>query len=515
MKNLFPLLAPAALLTSLLLSARPAAAQGWVGLTHSNYAGTSAAYVNPSALADSRHGFYLQVVAADVSFDNTYLQLALPGAPWKSGFEFKQEYFRERLDGRPKVARLAAEVRLPSFLLTLGPRSALAFTSRARALVQADNVSEELARLIRFGLADAPRLGLAGKVLTDNRFNVNASSYQEFALSFARALTPNQTHFFKVGASVKYLVGLGGGYVRNAGVSYRVLDARTLQINTPGVDYAYTDNQFYKQKGFGAGTLLGGERLGQGFGADLGLTYEWRPEAARFVYQAKDGERPDPTVNKYRLRLGLALTDVGSIRYDNTRYVSQAAFDASRVVTLRQVDTITFNPLARFGNTAQRLIGLRDQARAFSSALPTALRLTADYRLAPRLYAGLLWQQNLLGSRATGPRTPSLLALTPRLELCQVEVALPVLLANDYRDLQIGAMLRLGPLVLGSDNLAGLFGLTTTTGADAYFGLALALGRHRRGEVGATGGKPRKMKVKVKPGAAPGVVPGAVPVPTP
>jgi len=45
---------------------------------------------------------------------------------------------------------------------------------------------------------------------------------------------------------------------------------------------------------------------------------------------------------------------------------------------------------------------------------------------------------------------------------------------------------RLGPLIVGSDNLGGLFGIRTATGADAYFGLALALQRRRPKGRGAT-----------------------------
>jgi hypothetical protein len=96
------------------------------------------------------------------------------------------------------------------------------------------------------------------------------------------------------------------------------------------------------------------------------------------------------------------------------------------------------------------------------------------------LYAGLLWTQNLLPTRTIGSRSISSLALTPRLEFSHLEVAVPVILANNYRKLQVGAMLRVGPLILGSDNLGGLIGLKATTGADVYFGLGLALHRHRR-----------------------------------
>lgn len=54
-----------------------------------------------------------------------------------------------------------------------------------------------------------------------------------------------------------------------------------------------------------------------------------------------------------------------------------------------------------------------------------------------------------------------------------------LILANDYRH-QVGIMLRLGPLIVVSDNLGGLVSLTSSDGADAYFGLSLALQRHRR-----------------------------------
>jgi hypothetical protein len=96
------------------------------------------------------------------------------------------------------------------------------------------------------------------------------------------------------------------------------------------------------------------------------------------------------------------------------------------------------------------------------------------------VYAGLLWTQNLLPARTIGSRSSSSLALTPRLEFSRFEVAVPVVLANNYRQLQVGAMLRVGPLIVGSDNLGGLVGLTRTSGADVYFGLSLALHRHRR-----------------------------------
>ena len=66
-------------------------------------------------------------------------------------------------------------------------RSSPAATSALRrAFVRADNVSAPVARLARYGLDDAQRLGLAGRLLADNQFSLNADAYHEFALTYAR-----------------------------------------------------------------------------------------------------------------------------------------------------------------------------------------------------------------------------------------------------------------------------------------------------------------------------------------
>jgi hypothetical protein len=464
-----------------LLAAQPAAAQGWLGLAQSNYGGTNNAYLNPSSIADSRHRAYLNLGGASANFYNTYLQLDLPQRPWAKGFAFRREYLTEQVAGDAKFGSASAEVRLPSLMLAVGPHSAIALTNRVRAFVQFSNVSENVARLARYGLSDAENLGLANRVLTDNRFNVDANSFHEFAFTYARTFTPNTTHFFKGGLTIKYLVGLGGGYVHNTGTDLQVYGRDSIQLRNPNVSYAYAgDSDYYQQSGFGVGTLYGSQRLGRGYGADIGLTYEWRPDYERYRYPMDGANLPDDSRNKYRLRLGLALTDLGAVRYQHEQYVRQAALANGRTVQLGQLDTISFTNLATLTPTIDGLVGLREQSRQFTSYLPATLRLTADYRLLNHLYAGLLWTQNLLPARTIGSRSISSLALTPRLEFSHVEIATPIILANNYRKLQVGAMVRVGPLILGSDNLGGLVGLTSATGADVYFGLGLALHRHRR-----------------------------------
>lgn len=510
-------------MAGLLLAAGPAAGQEWAGLALSNYGGTNSVYTNPASLADSRHRFYLNVAGLGINFSNTYLQLDLPGPAHEfiDGTRgFKSSYLNEQLSGGTKAASITGEGRLPGIMLSLGPRASLAFTNRARAFVQVSNVSENLARLARYGLDQADSLGLANRLLNDNRFNLSVGAYHEFALTFARTLTLNQEHFWKAGVTAKYLVGLGGGYLLNDGTQYQVYDGDSIQLQNRDLSYGFSDANYYKQPGFSASTLYGNQRLGRGVGLDLGLTYEWRPSYEKYNYEMDGAQWTDPSRNKYRLRVGIALTDAGAISYNNGRYVQQAQLANNRTLQLGQLDTLKINSMSDVAPNMRRLVGLSSESQQFTSYLPATLRLSADYRLLNHIFAGVLWNQSLLPASAVGQRSLSSLALIPRIEFSRLEVAVPVILANRYQKLQLGAMVRVGPVFVGSDNLGGLFNLTTTTGADVYFGLGFALHKHRHKDRDKDGVSNKRDKCPKEKGTwqnmgCPAVVPVPVPVPVP
>jgi outer membrane protein OmpA-like peptidoglycan-associated protein len=466
-------------------------AQGWIGLANSNYAGTNGLYQNPSSIADSRQKFFINLSGADVNFYNTYLEVKTPYTPWQllrnnvgdeyrdvnGNVQFKPEYLTEMLDGRTKFVTASGEVRLPSFMVALGPTRALAFSSRVRGFAQASNVSEPLARLIRYSLDDAQRLGLANQVLSDNGFNLSVNAYHEFALSYAQNFTDNTVHFLKGGLTLKYLAGLGSAYVNNKGVSYQVYNGDSIEVRDRNVTYGSTDYRYYQRDDFKVTDLYGSQRLGWGFGGDLGLTYEWRPDADKYSYKMDGESWVDHTQNKYKLKVGLALVDLGGIVYDNPNYVRQAGMGSAGTVQWGSLDTIQYRQLAGIDELMQRTMRLNVQTKSFTSVLPAALHLNADYRFREHFYLGAAWTQNLLPTSTTGSRAISSLALTPRAEFSQAEVAFPVILANDYRKVQLGAMLRLGPLTVGSDNLGGVFGAGAITGYDLYASVGFGLSK--------------------------------------
>lgn len=484
------------LLLALLLVglARPAAqAQGWTGIANSNYAGTNALYWNPANIADSPYKFYLSLGGADLNFYNSYLGVQMPYTPWQvvrgtvpnqyrdenGHVVFREEYLQETLDGKPKFASASAEVRLPSFMVALGPNRALAFSSRVRGFVQATNVSEPVARFARYGFDEAPRLDLANKALSDNSFNVGVNAYHELALTYAANFTESIEHYLKGGFTVKYLAGLGSAYVQNEGISYQVYGNDSIQVNSRKGAYGSTDYRYYQRDDFRVSDLYGSNSLGWGAGFDLGMVYEWRPHPERYSYTMDSVQVGDPARNKYRLKVGLALTDVGAIQYNNPQYVRNSSVAGAGSLQWGSLDTIRYRNLAAVDNLMQRTLGLNSKTTTFDSFLPAALRMTADYRLREHVYLSTTWTQNILRQQVVGSRTISSLALTPRIEWKQAELAVPVIWNNGYRNFQVGAMLRLGPLVLGSDNLGSLFGASVINGYDVYASIGWGIGRKR------------------------------------
>ena len=484
----------------LLMSAGNSQAQGWTGLAMSNHGGTNGLYVNPASLADSPFRLYVNLGAADWSLYNNFLELRGPYSVWelvrgqvpagalntRPGGFFSETSLLTRFDGRPKHANLAAEVRLPAVTFTRGSYS-FAFSNRVRAFLQVNNVPEGFARLGRYGAAGLDSAQLVRLLVDSKQFSLNANAWHEFAFSTARAFTPNTRHFFKGGVTMKYLVGLGVGYInaRQRSSSGQLRDAagespaEGAGVAPVDIRYLYTDAAYYQQKGLGLRDFYNGNRLGQGVGLDLGITYEFRPSPESFTYEMDGGRHFDRGAAKYRWRVGLALTDLGSIRYQKPRVIRGQLLRPTLAPNVSNLDTIGWHGFPYIDALTSRVFGVKEAIYHVNARLPASLNLSVDRRLRENFYVGLLWQQSLQSRYEVGVRTFSSLTVAPRFEHQQTEFAIPLRLGNDYRTLRPGFMLRIGPAFFGTDDLAGWMGDREMRGFNLYFGAAFVLTHHR------------------------------------
>ena len=451
-----------------------------LGIANSNYAGTNSLYTNPSAIADARHRFYLNLFSAEFGATNNYLRYDAPVSLFKlikDDMAFESEYIQENLNGKPKLVMAGVDFRGPSVMVQLNSMQSFAFTTRVRGAVQANNVSEEIARLYK--VADGEDESYLNKSYTNNAINLNANVFSEFGLTYARVLLEDGHHFIKAGATVKRL---SGGYsaflnIQDTDISVEEKEIAgsedyeyVASVGKINAKYGYASMREFDAMASGdvLRMLTGGNSVGSGWGADLGLTYEYSHEARNYHWSRNGG------VTQYKYRLGIALMDLGRINYNDAALVS--AYNIAR--TNKEIN---LTELGEAEDTEEMIdylnqsldVSESDKKIEFITGLPTALHINLDYNIKGAFYANATLIHGLRGKHAVGMRQNSLFAITPRVEFKKFEASMPVALQNNYSVLTVGAMIRFLHFYVGSDNIGGAFNIGNPYGANAYVGVSL------------------------------------------
>lgn len=489
-----PFLARSIFTTALCLGLNLAVAQHWLGLTPSNYAGLNAVFQQPAQVADSRYRLFVSALGGDVHAYNNYVRWAAPYPMWRlglgrmpaqfydaqGGLRFGPGNLAEQLDGRTKKAFAGGELRGPGLLVaSRDGRWGVGITSRVRVGASVVNTTENLAQLIRVGFPGSGALPVPP--VTAQHSTVNVGSFGELGLTLGRVLRDNDQQFWKVGASVKRLVGLYNVHLAVQNTDYQLIadpavpGLTSLAIQQVTGSYGYTTEAAYKSPQ--GSWLLGPSAPGAGWGFDVGVVYEFRPDARLYRYNEAGEQRLDGSRNKYQYRVSASLTDVGLVQYRNPAYVAQyeRISGLDRALTQNSFNNIQ-NADQFFGRVGD-VLGVDDARRqtAFRSVLPTALNLSVDYKIGENFYVNGTWVQPLLRPSAVGLYRPAVLAVVPRYELPRAELSLPVSWQGNYTNLAVGLALRLGPVVLGTDHLPGLLNAGRPRGANIYVSTAFSL----------------------------------------
>jgi hypothetical protein len=360
------------------------AAQNFLGVAPSPYGGTQSIYLNPAFATDSKYGFYLNIGAGNAHIDNNYVRyqapfsltsLALKRVPGQYKLAdgtvlFKPEYLGEIANGKPKNATAWTDLRGPSLLFQLGDRVAIGLTTRLRATAQIRNASESLLSVVRAGLEDSRLYNIPNK---DNQFSINTNTYAEIGLTLAAAIIQDDYQQLSIGVTVKRLQGITAGFLNNNGLSYRVLsdtakqDSYYMQVDQVNAELGYTTYLQDRGRSVSLRQLFDGNNPGRGWGADIG-----------FSYQLKSDDNPD----NYAFRLGVALTDIGAIRYRDDRYVRHYSINKVNQKFTAQ-DFNNASGSEGIAEVIQNKLNLTDANNTgrFTSGLPTALSVNADINI--------------------------------------------------------------------------------------------------------------------------------------
>ena len=284
-----------------------------LGLGLTNHSGVHGVLLNPARLANHPQRFSVSLVTAGTHLDNSFgiyqapfplAKLAIGQVPTefqtKGEIDFLPEYVTEISGEGLRSGTLSADVRGPSVLFTPRYGGGFSISTRIRSAFQFSNASPEFLSLVRTGL-DNPTLWNAGTSF-DQKFAINANTYGEAALAYGREVWSKGKHYgeaalaygrevwskgkhyVSAGLSVKYLTSWYSSHLIADNLKYRITKTAgggsgQIQIDQLSGTLGYVAGQSLTEN-IRSGKFPE-QRPGSGFGADLGLIYEFRPYYAR------------------------------------------------------------------------------------------------------------------------------------------------------------------------------------------------------------------------------------------
>ncbi|MBP7808319.1 MAG: OmpA family protein [Bacteroidia bacterium] len=546
--------------------------QDYLGYSSSNYSGITGVQVNPANVVESRMKFDMNLIGINFAAGNNYIgvkrsafahsgklkdgmndgqDLSKKGAyfPAFSDPQFNGRYLTEVTNGKDKAVFLKLRIDGPSFLINLNRKNAIGFSSASRTYFNVDGVSEDLARLIYY---DVGRNGstkafdpnnssvafiqnLLGKEFNVEHLSINTQSWLEYGLTYGHVFRDKDEHYFKAGVTAKYLQGLASAYFNIKDLTYKFNNDTIMGIFHTDINYGHSENLElsglegdYKKNNpvvddptlnstFGGGYPKAASLPGWGF--DLGVVYEFRPKYKDFQYDM-DGEtglwRKDK--NKYKLKVGASLTDLGYIKYGKGKYSNNVTMDLDSIRFRELLDNENYDvvngdtikwtdyQVYNFDRVLDSLTTYNNEAGSYKMYLPTQLSFQVDYNIWKDFYVNLTptFAFKFKNKEAKVHEWTNI-SLTPRWDHRWFGVAVPIsyntFYAKSNQPISIGASVRIGPLILGTNRLATYVSTKKDVfGADFYMMLKVPIPYHGPRDRDKDKVSDKKDKCKTVPG---------------
>ena len=458
------------LIIALLVLSQTVSAQDFPGYRTGSYTGVNGVFFNPANIADSRYRWDFNLFSLNTSVGNNQASFKLKSI----GDTFNGDSLSNKFIGKNAGAssgNVNVTINGPSLMFNTSKKSAIAITSRARVMINAIDIDGKLADKIMEDAANDPELPYSINSSENMRISVNG--WSEFGVSYAQILKDEGKHFLKGGITLKYLAGVANGYL-NIGnlkttVNQDLLDfdaylnnsSGRLELGLGGIDIA----------DFDAGKLTSFQSTG--FGGDIGFVYEFRPDHEKYKLDSNSWRRD---LNKYKFRFGLALLDMGSIKYEKDMQRSGAYdinINGAEKLYLRQFDDVEIDSLKNFFDNSPQYFtpATGNNEKNYNVGLPTTLNIDADYNFRKGSYMNLSGQLSLVNTKNKPYNSQyySSFSLTPRFEGKVIGLYMP-LSYNRLTSFNAGISLRMGPLFIGSGSVLTAL-MSDSKQADVHIGL--------------------------------------------
>ena len=486
--------------------------QNYLGVSSSNYAGVMGIDIQPASFVDGRFKFDLNLFSTNFStyqnfgaFDASILPKWWKGSlqdqdaidswivdadstlegDYFAGYSFLPKLYDQN---SPGVLGLNTNLQLDllNFMVHVTPKVAIGLGVKIRSITNLDNIDPKLAYLAEQEL-EVPNLWDLD--LNEELINVNHMTWAEYGFNYSQIIKEEGDHFLKGGVNLKYLAGYAAAYLFSNNFEYNLFNDDTTNNLVGDFGYGYSESIDAVANGnLDSDGLFGAPKASaNGFGFDLGVVYEWRPDYKDFKYDM-DGETNlwARDQNKYKLRLGLSITDLGGMSFKKGGLSRDFSVQTSNLFDLTIFEAA--NDLNDFDAIIDTLItesaeagnsdwtaGERDTESSFFMRTPSAFSFQVDYHIWKSFYVNATGIFNIISrNRDAKVRVPNQFSITPSFDFAWLGVHLPISI-NSYSGFKAGLATRLGPLTLGVTDFRTLFASGKVRGAEFFAGVHIPI----------------------------------------
>ncbi len=447
-------------------------AQFFLGLRASNWGGITNVNYNP-AIADSRFICDINIANVGFSMGNNYIGLDRKALTHPSYFSnFTTASLHERLNGHAKHAYIGLQAQGPlSFMFSFGKKNknAIALSYHLNMVTNVDGIDEPLARIIYYGVGNRAQQFFKTS-FSDKNIAVRSMQWADYGITYSRVIHDQGPHMFKVGGTLKLLQGLGAAYLYSDNLQYNWSNSDTLNITNSDVRYGHSDNlNFTDDYKF----RYNFRQAWPSVGADIAVVYEWRPNKDKYKYEMdgeKDLYRKDK--NLYLLQAGVSVIDIGALSFQKGVY--------SRNFNADIKDWYVYGFKANDGvqsidDTINARFTIKQEKGRFTLWLPTRFNLWLDYQ--PGLGFGITGAATIspnMSPKRNMVHHVSTFTINPHYDHAWFGAYLPFSY-NTQGNANLGLTLRMGPLIVGTQDFLAFFAKKWVYNADVHVALKVPI----------------------------------------
>jgi outer membrane protein OmpA-like peptidoglycan-associated protein len=300
-------------------------------------------------------------------------------------------------------------------------------------------------------------------------------AFAEAGLTYGRILKQTDNSTLKLGITGKYVHGIGVASVYSNNLLLNLDAAKNFTTLTGDMTVQYSSNIDAIEDGRIADGLSGSAARG-GWGVDAGLVWEWKPGGKKDSGARKTWLDNDQT--PYKLRMSVAVTDFGFVRYKNSPHGNTYLVDGSgfNADEFKKADGEDYDQYF----DRLEISGILDPEawkENLNVKLPMAIRADVDYHIYKRIFinAGAVVNMISKNKNPLSAHYSTSFTVTPRLEKKWFSIYVPVYY-NMEEQFSAGAGLRLGPIFAGSSSvISNLLGKDRISAMDVHVGVHIPI----------------------------------------